>query len=213
MKWKVSLSEIDFDQKEKRRVDKVIKSRWLSMGGLVESFQKRFKTYFQVKHAFAASSGTAALHLALKALEIKEGDEVLVPSLTFVACVNAILYTGATPVFLEITDYSDLNLSPDDLERKISPRTKGIIVVHYAGYLTDMERIKNLLKLIENGYIEKILISCDVCFKFRLHKYGGWGYDHILNNIIPFLRHEGINDEQINMLLIENPKRYLNIKG
>ena len=76
---------------------------------------------------------------------------------------------------------------------------------------TDVQRIKNLLKLIRNGYIKKVLVSCDVCIKMFLHKYGGWGYDHFLNNIVPLLKNEGLDDEQIKNLLIDNPKNYLNI--
>ena len=77
---------------------------------------------------------------------------------------------------------------------------------------TDMERIKNLMKLIDKGFINKILIACDTAFKQKLHKYGGWGYDHILTNIIPYLTHEGLSDNEINTLLIENSKNFLNIE-
>jgi dTDP-4-amino-4,6-dideoxygalactose transaminase len=146
MKWKVTLSDLNFDQHEQKIVSQVIQNRWLTMGEVVKKLERNFANFLGVKHAFAVSSGTAALHLALRALNIKTEDEVLVPSLTFVASANAILYVGAKPVFVDITDLSDLNLSCDDLENKITPKTKAIMVVHYGGYLADMERIKKIAK-------------------------------------------------------------------
>jgi len=77
---------------------------------------------------------------------------------------------------------------------------------------SDSERIELLLKLIEDGYGEKILLGCDVCRKRQLHKYGGWGYDHFLSNIIPVLRKKGMMEKEIQMLTIENPKNYLNVE-
>jgi len=94
----------------------------------------------------ALSSGTAALHLAVIAAGIKPGDEVIVPSLSFVASSNAILYAGAKPVFVDISALDDFNLSCRDVERKITARTKAIMVVHYGGYLADMERIKEIAR-------------------------------------------------------------------
>jgi len=146
MKWKVTLSDLNFDQHEQKIVSQVIQNRWLTMGEMVKKLERNFSNFLGVKHAFAVSSGTAALHLALRALNIKTEDEVLVPSLTFVASANAILYVGAKPVFVDITSLSDLNLCCDDLENKITRKTKAIMVVHYGGYLADMERIKKIAK-------------------------------------------------------------------
>ena len=78
---------------------------------------------------------------------------------------------------------------------------------------SDLDRIKTLSKLIEKGYINQILIGCDICLKCRLHKFGGWGYDHIINNVIPAIRRIGLSDKQIEKLLIDNPKKYLNIEN
>lgn len=116
------------------------------MGEMVKKLERNFANFLGVKHAFAVSSGTAAIHLALRTLNLKPEDEVLVPSLTFVASSNAILYVGAKPVFVDITSLSDLNLSGDDLENKITLKTKAIMVVHYGGYLADMDRIKKIAK-------------------------------------------------------------------
>jgi dTDP-4-amino-4,6-dideoxygalactose transaminase len=124
----------------------VINSRWLTMGETVERLEKNFADFMRVKHAIALSSGTAALHLAMRALNIQPGDEVIVPSLSFVASSNAILYAGAKPVFADISGLNDLNLSGADIEKKITNRTKAIMVVHYGGYLADMERIRRIAR-------------------------------------------------------------------
>lgn len=79
-------------------------------------------------------------------------------------------------------------------------------------FARDIERVKALKELIDSGYLSNILISCDVCLKTLLHSYGGWGYDHILTNIVPMMREEGITEEQIDVLLKENPKRFLNVE-
>jgi dTDP-4-amino-4,6-dideoxygalactose transaminase len=146
MKWKISLSELNFDDRERKVVDRVIKSRWLTMGATVEKLERGFAQAMGAKHAIAVSSGTAALHLAVRALDIKAGDEVIVPSLSFVASSNAVLYAEATPVFVDITGLDDFNLSCSDLEKKITRRTKALVVVHYGGYLADMEGIKRIAK-------------------------------------------------------------------
>ena len=146
MKWKISLSELNFDQREQKVVDQVIKRKWLTMGETVERLETDFAAFTGAKHAVALSSGTAALHLAIMAAGIKPGDEVIVPSLSFVASSNAILYAGAKPVFVDISALDDFNLSCQDVERKITTRTKAIMVVHYGGYLADMERIKEIAR-------------------------------------------------------------------
>lgn len=146
MKWKVALADLDFDQRELNQALKVLKSRWLTMGEMVQKFEKKFAQFVGVKHAIATSSGTAALHLSLKALGLKPGDEVLVPALTFVASASAVLYNGARPVFVDSTNLDDFNISAEDLERKITRKTKAIVIVHYAGYLADMESIRKIAR-------------------------------------------------------------------
>ncbi len=146
MRWKVTLSDLNFDDRERKAVDRVIKSKWLTMGQTVERLERDFGRFVGAKHAVAVSSGTAALHLAIKALDIEPNDEVLVPSLSFVASSNAVLYAGAKPVFVDITSLDDLNLSCDDLERKITSKTKAIVVLHYGGYLADMTRITRIAR-------------------------------------------------------------------
>ena len=138
------LSDIDFGDEEVAAVADVVRSKWLSIGPRTEEFESRFAAAFGVKHAIAMANCTAALHLALKGAGIGPGDEVLVPSYTFVASANAVLYQGATPVFVDIAGPHDLNASIADIEAKITPRTVAILPVHIAGYAADMDAIMAL---------------------------------------------------------------------
>lgn len=146
MKWRYPLSDIDLDQREEKAVLKVLRSRWLSQGPITDRFEKAFSKYLGGGEAIAVSSGTAALHLALASLPIGQGDEVLLPSLTFVATANAVLYIGAKPVFVDITSEDDLTLSPEEIEKRITPRSKAILVMHYGGYPCQMSSIIEIAK-------------------------------------------------------------------
>ncbi len=154
MNWKIPLFDLDYNQKEINAVLKVLRRRWLTMGERVEEFENKFAEFLKTRYAVALSSGTAALHLALKSLGIKEGDEVLVPVITFVASANAVLYCGAKPVFVDSTSLEDFNISITDLEKKTSSKTRGIVVVHYGGFLADMEKINRLAKKYDLFVIE-----------------------------------------------------------
>ena len=146
VKSKYPLSDIDFGKEEERAVLRVLRSRWLSTGPVTETFERAFSEYLGGGKAIAVSNGTAALHLALAAIGIKEGDEVILPSLTFVATANSVLYVGARPVFADIAGADDLNISPREIEKKITQRTKAILVMHYGGYPCDMEAILRIGK-------------------------------------------------------------------
>jgi len=146
MSWRIPLSDIDFGPEESTAVQNVISSRWLTMGAVTQEFDKTFADYVGAKHAIAVTNATAALHMACLAVGIGPGDEVIVPSLTFVATANAIRYTGATPVFADVTGANDLNISPESIASLITERTRAILVVHYAGYPCDMPRINALAK-------------------------------------------------------------------
>lgn len=143
-KWEIPLLEANLGAEEMEALKKVIDSKWLSMGEATEEFEHRFASYLGAKYALAVSSGTAALHLAYLALGIGPGDEVIVPSLTFVATANAVLYTGAEPIFADISGDNDLNISPFDIRAKITDRTRAIAVVHYGGYPARMDEISEL---------------------------------------------------------------------
>jgi len=146
MDWRVPLADLDFGKAERKAVLEVLRSRWLSMGKVTEEFERAFAEMVGVKHAIAVSNATVALHLSVLALGIGEGDEVILPSLTFVATANAVRYTGARPVFVDVTQEDDLNLAPWEIEMAVSRRTKAIMVMHYGGYLCNMPEILRIAK-------------------------------------------------------------------
>jgi dTDP-4-amino-4,6-dideoxygalactose transaminase len=142
--WKVPLADVTLGPEEIAAVTEVLQSGWLSMGPKTQEFEAHFAQFLGAKHAFAVANGTAALHLACEIVGLGPGDEVLCPALTFVASANAILYTGAKPVFVDVTGSHDLNLSPEDAAAKITARTAALMVVHYGGYPVDMDAIAAL---------------------------------------------------------------------
>ncbi len=154
MNWKVALSDIDMDDAELAAVVGVLESRWLSMGQVTQEFERQFADYLGVKHAFAVANCTSALHLAYAALGLGPGDEVVLPSLSFVATANAALYTGARPVFADVTSLDDLNICPDEVERRITSRTRAIAVMHYGGHLCAMDRIVDLAQRYDLALVE-----------------------------------------------------------
>ena len=144
--WRYMLSDLDFDDSETAAVLEVLDAKWLSMGPKTREFEKSFAEYAKAPFALATSNCTTALHLALIGLGIGRGDEVIVPSLTFAATANAVLYTGAKPVFADISAVDNPLIDPRDIEKKINRNTRAIIVMHYAGYPCDMERIEALAR-------------------------------------------------------------------
>lgn len=140
--WKVQLFKLNFDEREIAAVADVVRGGWLTMGEQTQRFEAQFADLLgrEVK-AIAVSNGTAALHLALLALDVGPGDEVIVPSLTFVADINTVLLTGARPVLADCASLDDWNLGPGEIARKITPRTKAVMIVHYAGYPCAMDEI------------------------------------------------------------------------
>ena len=154
MSWKVPVFDLSVDENEVQAVAGVLRSKWISMGEATHQLETEFAQMHNTKHAVAVCNGTAALHLALRVLGIKEGDEVICPSLTFVATSNSILYVGASPVFAEIASNRDLTISCEDIEDKITENTKALIVVHYGGWPCQMERILEIAKREELKLIE-----------------------------------------------------------
>lgn len=132
-KREIAMALPDVGEREAQAAAEVVLSKRLALGPNIKKFEEQFATYTNRKHAIACSSGTAALHLSLMALGIKEGDEVLVPSYTFVASVNCILYVGATPVFID-ADPETFCICPKDIEKKLSPKTKAIVSVDVFGH-------------------------------------------------------------------------------
>lgn len=144
--YKIPLFNLNFDKSEKRAVNKTIDSKWISTGPKCEEFEKLFSKKINAPFSLTTSSCTASLHMALLALDIKEGDEVLVPSLTFSATSNVIKYTGAKPIFCDILSNSNLTIDPNEIKRKITKKTKVIIVMHYAGFPCEMDNILSIAK-------------------------------------------------------------------
>jgi dTDP-4-amino-4,6-dideoxygalactose transaminase len=155
-KWRVPLSDVLVDEEVLSAVREVVSSGWWSMGPTVEEFEEAFAAHSGCRHAIAVSSGTAALHLTLLAAGCGPGDEVVVPSLNFVAAANAIAHTGARPIFCDIVGAADLNLDPADLEAAVGPATKAVVVLHYGGYPCDVGAVldiarRNGLEVIEDA--------------------------------------------------------------
>ncbi|MCM3444715.1 DegT/DnrJ/EryC1/StrS family aminotransferase [Metabacillus halosaccharovorans] len=144
--WKIPLSQVELKKDELNILNQTIESGWLSMGNITIEFEENWKKYLKVKEAIAVSSGTSALHLACLAAGFGPGDEVLLPSLTFVATSNAVIYTGAKPIFVDVVSKDDLTISPEDLLDKITSKTKGIILMHYGGYPCHINSIKEIAR-------------------------------------------------------------------
>ena len=140
--WKVPLSDVAVDDELLGAAREAVASGWWSMGPRVQQLEARFAEFTGARHTFAVANGTAALHLALLACGCGPGDEVVLPSLNFVAAANVIVHVGATPVFCDIVGDSDLNLDPEDLARAVTPRTKALLVLHYGGFPCDMDAVR-----------------------------------------------------------------------
>jgi len=137
----IPLFDLNFGAEEEKAVLEVLRSKWISMGPKTKAFEDEFARMHTADYAVAVTNCTAALHLALRLCELGPGDEVIVPSLTFVATASCVRMVGATPVFADVVSLDDWTLSPDDFKRKITPRTKAVIPMHFGGHGADMDRI------------------------------------------------------------------------
>jgi perosamine synthetase len=131
---------------EKKYVNECLDSTWISSKGkFIAEFENKFAEYVGIDHATSICNGTVALHLALISLGIGAGDEVIVPSFTYIASVNAITYTGATPIFVDSLE-DTWQMNPEDVEKKITPNTRAIIAVHIYGHPCDMDSLTEIAK-------------------------------------------------------------------
>jgi dTDP-4-amino-4,6-dideoxygalactose transaminase len=150
--WDIPLTDVILDEDDIEAVGDCLRSGWLTMGPRTKAFEEAVATHTGLPHAVAVSSGTAALHLACAALDLKPGDEVIVPAFTFLASANAPRYRGATPVLCDVISPHEPNIDPEDVARKITPNTKAIIAVHMLGYPADLEALKQFgLPVIEDA--------------------------------------------------------------
>ena len=146
MNWRVPLADIDYGPEEEAAVIAVLRNRWLSMGEITQQFEAEFAALTGSKYAIAVANATAALHLACLATGLGPGNEVILPSLTFVATANAVRYSGAIPVFADIESLDWLTISPSAIEARLGERTRAILVMHYAGFACDMPAILDIAK-------------------------------------------------------------------
>ena len=169
---------------ELKYVEDCIKSNWISSSGkYIKQFEELFSKFCNTKHAVTCSNGTAALHLALRAVDIKQGDEVIVPDFTMMSCVNSILYVGAKPVLID-AKRDTWNIDVEKIETEITDKTKAIMVVHIYGHPVDMDKILEIAKkhnlfVIEDcaeahgaKYKDKMIGSLGdiACFSFYANK-------------------------------------------
>lgn len=146
MEVKIPIYRPSLDGEEKKYVNECLDSSWISSKGyFVSEFEKEFAAYTDVKYSSTVCNGTVALHLALIALGIGPGDEVIVPTLTYIASVNAISYTGATPVFVDSLE-DTWQVDPEDIRRKLTAKTKAIMAVHLYGHPCDMDELISIAK-------------------------------------------------------------------
>jgi dTDP-4-amino-4,6-dideoxygalactose transaminase len=163
------VAEPTLGEEEKAALGEIVDSGWITMGDRVHAFEQAFARAHRVTDAVAVSSCTAGLHLVAKALGIGPGDEVLVPSLTFVATVNSVLYAGATPVFVDIESLDVPLMSLADAAAKCTKKTKAVIVMHYAGYLVDGDAWRDFAKA------NRLLLIEDAAHAAGLDRAGTFG--------------------------------------
>jgi dTDP-4-amino-4,6-dideoxygalactose transaminase len=169
----VPLYDLRLEPEDIRAVMDVLESGWLTLGPRTHAFEAAFAEHLGVRHAVALSSCTAALHLAYLAAGVGPGDEVIVPAMTFAATAAAVIYCGGTPVFADIVGPHDLGLDPDDVERRITPRTKAVCAVHFAGYPAAVDRLRALCDAHGLALLEDAAHSPSAQLDGR--KLGTWG--------------------------------------
>jgi dTDP-4-amino-4,6-dideoxygalactose transaminase len=163
--WRIPLSDLDYGSEEADAVQRVIASKWLSMGPEVQAFEQEFAAMQEAEHALAVSSATAGLHLALLALGVGPGDEVIQPALNFVAAANMTVAVGATPVFADICGLDEPTIDPSEVERVISPQTKAVVVMHYGGSLCRMGELTELCAARGIAIIEDACHAVGVAYR------------------------------------------------
>jgi dTDP-4-amino-4,6-dideoxygalactose transaminase len=166
--WRVPLTDISVPESDVQAVLDCLESGWLTMGPRTKSFEDALADFVGTPHAVAVSSGTAALHLACLAAGIGAGDEVIVPAFTFVASASAARYAGAEPVLCDVRSAHDFNIDPADAARRITPRTRAIVAVHFCGYPADVAALRALCD--EHGLV--LIEDCAQAIGARIDEQG-----------------------------------------
>jgi perosamine synthetase len=143
---RISVAQPTLNGNEKKYVMDCLETNWISsVGKYIGAFEEAFAAFCGAKHAIATNNGTTALHLALVAMDLRPGDEVIVPTVTYIATANAVRYCGATPVLVDV-QAETMNIDPAEIKRKITTKTRGIIPVHLYGHPAEMETINAIAK-------------------------------------------------------------------
>ena len=172
------LSRPSIGEKEIENVVSCLRSGWITTGPLCKAFEEKFCELTGAPYALSLSSGTAGMHLSLLGLDIKPGEEIITPSMTFVSTLNMIMLLEAKPVFVDI-HYDTLNINADLIEEKITGKTKAIVPVHFAGAPVDMDKILNIAKKHGLFVIEDAAHGLGTYYK-GVHA-GGWGQTAIFS--------------------------------
>lgn len=168
MNKKISIAKPIFNGNESKYVNDCLDSAWISsIGKYIKEFEEKFAKFVGVKHAISCCNGTVALHLSLLAYDIKPDDEIIVPTLTYIATANAVRYCGATPVFVD-SEPETWNIDPNKIEEKITKKTRGIIVVHLYGHPVDMDPIMEIAKKYKLFVIEDAAEAHGAKYKNKL---------------------------------------------
>lgn len=171
----IPITKAIFDETDLALIQEPLKSGWVVQGPFVKDFEARFSEFTGARHSVASSSCTTSLHLAVAALGLKPGDEVLVPGFTWVATANCVEYMGAKPVFVDV-NLETFNIDPDKIEAKITPRTRGIIPVHLFGLAADMGRILEIAKRHKLWVLEDAACGFDSWYRGQhVGTFGEWG--------------------------------------
>lgn len=174
IQWKVQLFKLNYDEREYTAVMDTLKSGWITMGQRTIDFEEAYgKELGEGAQCLAVANGTAALHIAVLACGVTPGDEVIVPSLTFISDLNVVSVSGAKVVISDVSSLSDWTMDPADIEAKITPKTKAVMIVHYAGYACDIDAIVDICKRHDLRLIEDCAHANGGTYKGR--KLGTFG--------------------------------------
>ncbi len=153
---------------ELKYVTEAVKTGWISSAGkFIKEFEDKFSAYCGVKHGISCSNGTTALHLAIEAMGIGEGDEVIIPTFTMIASCNAVIYAGATPILVD-SELDTWNMDVSKIEEKITQKTKAIMIVHTYGHPVDMDKVSDIARRYNLFVIEDAAEAHGAEYKGRM---------------------------------------------